>query len=61
MRSICERIAADQLRRDSLVEVGLDRARQEEGLAEAGDALVGMDLAARAGWAARRCGWSRAR
>ena len=38
-----ERVAAEQLRRDRLVDIGLDRLRHEEGLAEPDEALVGVD------------------
>ncbi len=38
------RVAADQPRRERLVDVGLDRPRHEEGLAEPHDPLVGVDL-----------------
>ncbi len=38
-----QRIAADQLRRNDLVNVGLHRLRRHESLAEAGEALRGVD------------------
>ena len=43
MRSICERIPAEHLRRQRLVDIGLDRLGAEEGLAEAGEPFVGMN------------------
>ena len=39
-----ERVTADQLRGERLVDVGLDGSGHEKGLAEADDALVGVDL-----------------
>jgi hypothetical protein len=38
-----ERAAAEKLRCRRLVDIGLDRLRREEGLAEANEALIGVD------------------
>ena len=38
-----ERVLADQVGRDGLVQVRLDRLRAEKGLAQSDDALVGVD------------------